>query len=409
MAEIIGPDGIPIQLLDDPKQGVDGNYWFTLNGVTYFWSTAFPQWRYFENGVWNIANWQHVSPMYPFGRVDSDAVKGKPLHVWDFIQAAGLNIPTSSSIASHHLDCRRWLRVATYLSTVEGFIEIPLLDANNVPWLSPERPWNVVCRWCSTNTSDNVTTPGANDLDWTEAQVCVRPGANVGHANENYSVEWSLHPVTKPVPHWLLRVGLTRNNSLGTEFTGNRTVLIDIVGTGYGLHSSASREVSGGVGVHWKATLMWTQQGFLTTPSLSAFNERKLGVGVVHAINKPDLSSPGTIYLTTGVNEGLSSGTALFTELPMVQVFGHAVLGVDVSNNASTNWRPQSWGMGVRRPSQGLGSPDFNRSRAYFTRVRKDSVSGHYRVQVFNVGSQGTTETPTAAFDRTFFVYALGK
>ena len=392
-----------------------GDYWFLYNGRMYYWQAELGYWTYREGDRWRIAQWVQwhtgpIVPMYPFSTIDADPVKGKPLYIWDSpIGASGSIVPTSSSVTSLHLDCRRWLRVLTYLPINDGFIEIPLLDANNVPWLSPERPWNVICRWCSNSTADNVTTPGANDLDWDEAMVCVRPGANIGEPTQNYSVEWSLHPATNPVPHWKLRVGITRNNS--SALTGpDRTVLVDIVGSGYGAHASSSREQAGGSGVHWKQTLMWTQQGFLSTPSRTAFNERKLGMGVLHVANDSSPPTvPGTLYLTTGANEGLSTGTALFTDLPMVQVFGHAILGTDVSAAASTTWRPQSWGMGIVAPSS-VAAGDPTRTRAYYSKLRKDSVTGHYRVQVFNVGWNGSTPLGNnPAWDRTYFVYALGK
>jgi hypothetical protein len=223
--------------------------------------------------------------------------------------------------------------------------------------------------------------------------------------NYNYHVEWSLHPAQNPVPHWLLRIGIVKNNS--TIITGNRTVLVDLIGTGYGLHASNNREQA--TGPHWKATLMWTQQGFLTTPNRTAYNERKLGIGVIHVANDPPGAAPGTLYLTTGANEGLSTGTALFTDLPVVQVFGHKTLGVDVSNNVSTNWIPQSWGMGVQRPSA-TSAADPARTRAYFSVIRKEAASGHYRVLVYNTGWIGIGAfVANAAFNRTYFVYSLGK
>src|SRR5262245_31256772 len=159
MAEPFDPYSLP------PEAGPDDNpYRYNFGGRSYYWLGSGMGWKYWEPGygwvfVRNIQGAAGgVAPMYPFGTVDSDPVKAKPIHVWDFIrgETGPAGIPSDSSIASHHLDCRRWLRVAAHIDTLNSYVEIPLLDANNLPWLSPERPWNMIARWCDNSTSDNV-------------------------------------------------------------------------------------------------------------------------------------------------------------------------------------------------------------------------------------------------------------
>lgn len=322
----------------------------------------------------------------------------RPIEIWPR--------PLGGRILSHHINARRWVRVLAYLNET-GALEVPLLDADGLPWFGTSVPPRCVMRRSSDINSDHVGAPEVSGLSWQDIGIGLTPGGPFDSAKRTFTTTaqatWTLKVLTDPVAHWILR--------LETAFQGtgaNHTFLVDLHGEGYGEHASATREVGGaGSTGHWKSELMWAQQAFGDVTDAALLSQMKASVGSLDVANDPEPgTSPGTLYFTTGANQGLSTGTALYTKLPCVSVFGNATLGAYASSDPTT-WEPETWGMGCSGIST-AALTDSGAERAYFSEVFKDSGSGHYAVRVYNVGANSSGAAPSAALDRTFFAFATG-
>lgn len=390
-----------------PSEGetVYGRYQFEWGGSVYYWNENLGWIRVWvdergmlqrsivDNVFWGTAS---TAVQNPFAHMMPDAMKQKPMYAWDQPLSNGI-------VASYHLDQRRLLRTAAFVAAGEPALEIPLLDDDNVPWVTPDQPWPMIVR-LSSNSSDYVADPDSpTDMAWTD-KAFVPSGANIMDSGQNYGAEVFMRLKRDPVPHWVLHVSIHNDDSSSLT---DHTVLVDIIGSGYGEHSASYREEGSASTVgHWKTSLVWTQQGFMAAAGRSAWNGRKYGQGCIYVANDPTGVSPGQLWLTTGGSEGTSGGTSLFSDLPAVIVFGHATLGSDVTASAYSAWKPESWGMGLGTvPNTGVTAAGMQ--RAYQTQLIKDSGTGKYYVYIYNTGND-TTGVANSGYDRTFFVDAFG-
>lgn len=367
--------------------------------------------RYFagRNGVW-FREWINPRGLTSHEIVTVRFVKGiGPLGIPTTIRSRPIPIwpkPSGGSVFSFHVDAMRWLRVLAYIDE-NGALEIPLLDVDGQPWFGMGIPPKVVIRRNSRINTDEIAAPEAAGVKWQDIGIGYRPGGPFNTANRTFGstqqFHWTLKALLDPVPHWVMRI----QSALITS--NNRTYMIDLFSEGGGKHTTTTREVgtAGNVG-HWKATLMWSQQDFMTSPDRTILNQRKHSVGSIDVPNDPEPgTTPATFYITTGANAGLATGTALFTVIPCVMVFGNATIGA-YATNVETTWEPETWGMG----SLGISTNailNSGASRAYYSEVYKDAVSGHYAVDIHNIGALIAGGAPNAALDRTFFPMAVGK
>jgi hypothetical protein len=373
---------------------------FQFGGTLYLWrpGEGFFQYGGFKIGqglIWNqVANvqWFPHYQIQPFA--PPTTIGAKPGLIW------GQPIASNYMGLSAHIDQMRCLRVVCYN---DGAVpsEVPLIDANDIPWLDPEHAPKVVVR------KDAGSTATLETGTWTDRAVNVRwyeragttPVYGLYDTGIDGVVEWSIRQKSDPVPHWIFKT---------ESYESDHVILAYFLGTGAGKHASATRtNGSAGTTGYWSQELIWTQQDFISTPTLAVLNERKFAEGALHVANAVPSTIVDYLYLTTGANMGTVTGDAFFTEMPMVQVLGHADLNVDVTASDETAWKPESWGMGVDTTNCSNAALDNSGGeRAYYTELR--FISGHYRVGISNCGMTDSSDTTASTKDRTFFVFAVG-
>lgn len=336
-----------------------------------------------------------------FGRVQllaPLAARGKPLPMWGRAR-------NFSPSYSWHIDQMRFVRVTAFVSCNKYSLDIPLLDADGAPYCSPEVPPLLEVRHQITVTDDLVTAPSTSGREWSDKDVNVRPLGG-SHYTPARIVNARVRPSNDPVPHWILRIEV---DTLGTTGT-TCTILCDMLTTGSLAHAASFREVgSAGVVGHYKIDQVWAPVDWGANITTAIINERKFCTGAIDVANDPSFGGTGTIYLTTGANEGLATGTDAFTILPMCPIFGHAELGTYVAGSAETDWKPESWGRGREGMPSTVALPGpINRDHLYWTTLFFDPVSGRYAVKIRNAANDGTG-LPNAALNRTFFAQAWGK
>jgi hypothetical protein len=323
-------------------------------------------------------------------------IRGVPQNVWSRPRTSVGSWPLSM-----HIDQMRWAIAEIYITTGNTEYEIPMLDSNDRPWFSPDTPPLVTCRRATTGT-DYVKAAYTNGIPWFDVRTNLRPTPLVTAAS--IGVYWRLARRDTPVPHWVIKLQAFYNASSTTL-----TVRFDLLGGGGHTHASSSREVgSAGVDGHWNVKLPWTQQAFDAAGSASVLNERAYGLGAVDVTNDPGtITTPGYLYLTTGVNQGLPAGTSLFgSELPMVMVLAHKLAGAAnlVAGAAESSWIPESFGWGWHDDQY---TNETNELNSFDSLV--ETSAGVIRVGVHNSSDSSGINVADANLDRTYFVYAIGK
>jgi hypothetical protein len=347
-----------------------------------------------------------------------EALDLSPYLVWP---ASALGTWPSFQVAS-----RRLLQVTAYVYRRDGFIDIPLLDADDKPWLGTGSVPMMMIRKQGDVTTDYVLAPGTSDVDWTDANCFMRTVGSFVEPDpdsqrtfgDSDALTVTLIPKTSPVSHWVLRIQSSSASNSGDE----QTVLVHLLGEGYGSHAASTYErgtvnvagTSGEEDAHSMTRLVWTNVEFGDAPDVSILNERKMGRGVVDVESSHPVTTE-TIYLTTGASNGTAAGTALFshadnTLVPMVMVLGHKILGSYLTDQTDhTEWAPESIGMGCLSTSY-IAQQTSQASKAYYTYLQYDSATLDWQVRVVNDGRDGQyVNGGHSAFNRSFFVFSCGK
>lgn len=324
-----------------------------------------------------------------------ESIAGRALHMLPRMKSG-----SSPTVFSFHSDGLRLVRTAVFLEFYgeEARAEIPLIDTDGRPWVAPEIPCMMTVRFHH-STTDRVSNPSANDIAWSDVGCSFRPGVStVTLGITRGLIHAYLKPAADPVPHWVLRITFA-----GDSQTSGRdmTILVDLLGQGYGPHASSSREegTSGTFG-HWKTSLVWGQQGFNATPNHTSFNDREFAM---HAVDVPNSQTATTIYLTS---DSTSTGTELFGELPMCDVLGDATIG-SYNTGTETSWENETWGLGVLFARTGISTSD----KMYSSTVVFDSTASRFRVDILNVSGLVGSSWPgdDSTLDRSFRIYSVGK
>lgn len=332
---------------------------------------------------------QFVRVMSRFHFLDPEEVEGYPKYFWPTIGT--VNPP----LQSYHLDAQRWVRVTAFLDSDGASLSVPLM-INDYPLCDPSMPPALVCVRGNYSTTDRVTAPGASGVQWTDVGALFRP--NGGTSTSSQTTRAVLKPASEPVPHWVLLIS-TLGGSSPPQTTIN--VCVDMLSNMTGGPDTQTSEVgSSGVAGHYQIWNMWPTQGFQAATNRNNYNEKRHQFG---AIDVAAASGSGSLFMTTGAGAGTSAGTSDFgtsdNDMPAVVVHGHTELNTSVASLTSSNWKPETWGMGV--PATLHASVD--RSKLFQTSVEKDTTSGKWKVNVVNFA----TTSPT--HDRTFFAWAWGR
>lgn len=424
-------DGVLHVKLPPGMRGLYGGYTFVWGGWRYTytvsgWSAVDIRYgsdikgtrRYGADLPWQISvigPFQMQLPALPL------ALDLKPAAVWS-TSAVG-------AWPSFHVDQRRLVQVTALVERTDGFLEVPLLDADDRPWLGTGTPPAMMVRKYAGSTTDYVLAPATADVAWTDANCFSRasgafnadtatPGSlenrTFGDAD---ALQVTLVPKSDPVSHWVLRI----QNSSPTGSADPFCVLVHLLGEGYGTHAASSYErgtvnvagTPGEEGGHSMTHLVWSGVGFQEAPSAAKLNERKFGRGAIDV----ESASPVTtedIYLTTGGSAGLSSGTALFlhsdnTIVPMVMVLGDPTIGTWLSDQTDTStYRPESTGMGAANTTASAQQNSLC-TKAYQSSVTYEAATSDWKVSVTNEARDGTDPAGGAsAYDRTFYVFSVG-
>ena len=165
------------------------------------------------------------------GGGDGDAGVGAPVVLW--------RTPSANTIAlASDIDQVRWLQVVAYLE-VNGAIDVPLMDSEGYPLISPAIPPLVAVRHHDeTGATDRVSDPGATNIKWTDSHVNVSKGDWAGADpayNQLVLVNTELVREREPIDHWVLRIAVEiydPNDSLSITASN---VLVQILGEGAGI------------------------------------------------------------------------------------------------------------------------------------------------------------------------------
>lgn len=400
MATVVYEDGW-YTIYRDPGEAIDSPFRFQAEFGTVFWNAD--EGFYYIDVRGRHSSFSHarfgsglpgtgvVSPKFTYAL--PTALDVKPAFLWP-------RVATGGPVASYFTDSRRWVRVTCFINRSGGFLEIPLLDTDGIPFLGPSIPPPFFVRKHDLST-DRVTAPATSGIQWDDIGCYHRQGAGCSGATAMVVVT-DVFPKLDPVPHWVLRVQSLSNQTSSSKVN----VLVDFFGQAFSAHSSATVEVgSGGAAGHYKVELMWGQQAFMAAGDRAALNTRLFHRGAVH-IND---GATGTIYLTTGANQGLSTGTNPYgtdgDDLPCVVVFGNSTTGSDVTGAASSTWEPETWGLGL---ASDVPSGATGREKIYNSALYWEGATSRYRLDITNEfyipgGPRDATK------DRTFFPFAFGR
>jgi hypothetical protein len=325
-------------------------------------------------------------------------IVGRPRLLWPYI-----NTNVNAPFLSYQLSSSRWVRVLAFMDRFAGFLSVPIWSSDMGPWLDPALPPLIFAsRHYShgQDDTDKTISPGAAGVGWSDHGHYKAIEANIAAASfEGTSVLARCRPRLDPVPHWVLEIHSVSGDWGGPNY---RTVMIDMLGNGFGEPNPISVSVgTNGVVGHYLMHMMWPAPDLLEASSLSDFNQRMFESGAIDVAE----SSSASLYLTTGANKGLSTGTSNFstgdTDIPAVHVQGHSTLGSYIASASSALWSPETFGLGINQTS---ATSVVGRERAYVTRLQKDGASGKWRLDVFN-------NSPAAggANNRSFIAWAIGR
>jgi hypothetical protein len=291
---------------------------------------------------------------------------------------------SGAPVLSMHTDQHRWIKVTAFIragssddqnvESVIGYVDVPLIDNDGVPYADPMFPPTCVLRRCATGDLDAVA--GTTTALWTDSFCNMRYGSIAGFHDDVYAyVSWQLS--RSPTPHWVLRFHLAGVN-VGSPFQDAYTLMADVLCSGYGKHNDTDIEVGTlNVPGHTRRLLVWDQQDFLAPFNKDAVIQRCFAWGrwaSTGGINTSYLNSP----------DGASTDTALFktTVIPALRVYRGNVSS-SPSEGVLTDW---DFGTaGCMWPINGLNVDPFSQTiwnAAGYSTLQL--VSGKWEVKLYN-------------------------
>lgn len=330
-------------------------------------------------------------------------------------------VPSANTLAlANDIDQVRWLQVVAY-TLINGAVDVPLIDSEGFPLVSPAIPPMVVLRIRSESAAtDRVGAPFPSALDWTDRCTNI-VRSDIGDDtlfNNVVIARYELRQESSPRDHWVLRLISDQFDNGSSPYVA-MNFLAHVLSEGGGIPgrpgtggiptypndadpSPLPIEVgSAGASGHYKLWKPYARHPHLATPDqeglrrhVIANGERYIQAGFTATVY---LNSPNALSGDTKVFE--SPATALGIG-PAVLMFGDRDAQQN-RGNVQTSWLADTDGRG--HPFAGYPNPPIHNQadgRAFYSNLRWGGTNW-----VLNIYNEGTV---VGNDDRNYYWWSFG-
>jgi hypothetical protein len=335
-----------------------------------------------------------------------------PLPLW--------RVPSDNSIGlASDVDQVRWLQIVTFLQLGES-VDVPLLDSEGFPLVSPSIPPLVVLRGREETADTNrVANPFATNIRWTDQWTNLdrnRIGDDTLF-NDNSVFTYKLILKKRPRPHWVVRLSHDFFDPNQSSAVTAANILCHVLGEGGGIPGEPGTggipatpddvdptpgplTVGSGSGQFslWKP---YARHSHLATPDQEGLRRHVIGNGETYL----QAGFSRVVYLNSP--SGLAGDANVFESPTVASDIGPAVLAFGEQRTATNNTTTQNaWQAAARGRGHlftGIANPPIHNQCdqwCFYTELYWDGAD--WALEVFNDG------TVSPGDDRQYFFWAWG-